>query len=148
MGNFDLSLILPPNYPFKPPTVTFTTKIYHPNISNDTPPNSGTMCLGMLKDSDWKPSTKMSAVLEFTRQLLKGEIASLSQWHRHSQPSQGRPRYIDRFLTLQNRTQMMPSRPKSPTSIATTAPRTREKPKSGLSDTPAVRNELTMTTSA
>ncbi|KIV79359.1 hypothetical protein, variant 2 [Exophiala sideris] len=70
-GTFSLSLTLPPNYPFKPPTVTFTTKIYHPNISNDSPPNSGTMCLGMLKDSEWKPSTKMSAVLEFTRQLLE-----------------------------------------------------------------------------
>ncbi|KIX03228.1 uncharacterized protein Z518_06780 [Rhinocladiella mackenziei CBS 650.93] len=70
-GNFNLSLTLPPNYPFKPPTVTFITKIYHPNISNDSPPNSGIMCLGMLKDSEWKPSTKMSAVLEFARQLLK-----------------------------------------------------------------------------
>ncbi|KAL2436303.1 Ubiquitin-conjugating enzyme E2 14 [Exophiala dermatitidis] len=70
-GTFNLSINLPQNYPFKPPTVVFTTKVYHPNISNDTPPNSGTMCLGMLKDSDWKPSTKMSAVLEFARQLLK-----------------------------------------------------------------------------
>lgn len=78
MGNFNLSLTLPPNYPFKPPTVTFTTKIYHPNISNDSPPNSGTMCLGMLKDSEWKPSTKMSAVLEFTRQLLKGTLPLFS----------------------------------------------------------------------
>lgn len=70
-GTFFLSLVLPPTYPFKPPTVTFTTKIYHPNISNDTPPNSGVMCLGMLKPEEWKPSTKLSAVLEFARQLLK-----------------------------------------------------------------------------
>ncbi|KAK5447821.1 hypothetical protein LTS15_009320 [Exophiala xenobiotica] len=70
-GKFDLSITLPQTYPFKPPTVTFATKIYHPNISNDSPPNSGTMCLGMLKDSEWKPSTKMAAVLEFARQLLK-----------------------------------------------------------------------------
>jgi hypothetical protein len=32
------------------------------------------MCLGMLKDSEWKPSTKMAAVLEFARQLLKGML--------------------------------------------------------------------------
>ncbi|KIW53358.1 hypothetical protein PV05_08938 [Exophiala xenobiotica] len=70
-GKFDLSITLPQTYPFKPPIVTFATKIYHPNISNDSPPNSGTMCLGMLKDSEWKPSTKMAAVLEFARQLLK-----------------------------------------------------------------------------
>jgi len=68
---FTLTLILPTNYPFKPPTVTFTTKVYHPNISNDSPPNSGTMCLGMLRDTEWKPSTKIIAVLEFARQLLK-----------------------------------------------------------------------------
>ena len=72
MGTFNLLLTLPPQYPFKPPTVTFTTKIYHPNISNDSPPNTGTMCLGMLRDSEWKPSTKMAAVLEFVRQLLRG----------------------------------------------------------------------------
>lgn len=29
------------------------------------------MCLGMLKPDLWKPSTKLAAVLEFTRQLLK-----------------------------------------------------------------------------
>ena len=28
------------------------------------------MCLGMLRDSEWKPSTKMGAVLEFIRHLL------------------------------------------------------------------------------
>jgi len=74
-GKFDLELTLPPNYPFKPPTVTFKTKLYHPNVSNDTPPNSGLMCLGMLRDSEWKPSTKMSAVLEYIRHLLRGKLS-------------------------------------------------------------------------
>lgn len=32
------------------------------------------MCLGMLKPDLWKPSTKLNAVLEFTRQLLKGKL--------------------------------------------------------------------------
>lgn len=32
------------------------------------------MCLGMLRDSEWKPSTKMSAVLEFIRHLLRGRL--------------------------------------------------------------------------
>jgi len=70
-GLFNLNLTLPPTYPFKPPVLNFTTKIYHPNISNDSPPNTGAMCLGMLKPDLWKPSTKISAVLEFARQLLK-----------------------------------------------------------------------------
>lgn len=29
------------------------------------------MCLGMLKPDEWKPSSRISAVLEFARQLLK-----------------------------------------------------------------------------
>ena len=70
-GTYSINLNLPSTYPFKPPTVTFTTKIYHPNISNDSPPNSGQMCLGLLRDSEWKPSTKMNNVLEFIRQLLR-----------------------------------------------------------------------------
>lgn len=28
------------------------------------------MCLGMLRSDEWKPSSKISAVLEFARQLL------------------------------------------------------------------------------
>jgi ubiquitin-conjugating enzyme E2 D/E len=28
------------------------------------------MCLGMLKSDEWKPSSRIAAVLEFTRQLL------------------------------------------------------------------------------
>lgn len=29
------------------------------------------MCLGILKSEEWKPSTKIAAVLGFARQLLK-----------------------------------------------------------------------------
>lgn len=72
-GKYEIEITLPSNYPFKPPTVSFKTKIYHPNVSNDSPPNSGMMCLGMLRDNEWKPSTKMSAVLEFIRHLLRGK---------------------------------------------------------------------------
>ncbi|KAF3492267.1 ubiquitin-conjugating enzyme E2 4 [Arthroderma uncinatum] len=66
-GTFQINLSLPTDYPFKPPTVSFATKIYHPNVSND---DKGTMCLGMLKSDEWKPSSKLYAVLEFARQLL------------------------------------------------------------------------------
>lgn len=66
-GTFLINLTLPKEYPFKPPTVSFATKIYHPNVSND---DKGSMCLGMLKSDEWKPSSRISAVLEFARQLL------------------------------------------------------------------------------
>ncbi|KAL5043792.1 hypothetical protein BDW71DRAFT_216152 [Aspergillus fruticulosus] len=66
-GRFELKLTLPTEYPFKPPTVSFVTKIYHPNVTND---DKGSMCLGMLKADEWKPSSRLSAVLEFARSLL------------------------------------------------------------------------------
>ncbi|KAL0636662.1 hypothetical protein Q9L58_004394 [Maublancomyces gigas] len=66
-GTFKLLLTLPANYPFKPPILSFQTKIYHPNVSND---DKGSMCLGILRSDQWKPSCKIMAVLEMARGLL------------------------------------------------------------------------------
>jgi len=66
-GHFKLLLVLPPDYPFKPPTLNFQTKIYHPNVSND---DKGSMCLGMLRSDTWKPPNRISAVLKLARDLL------------------------------------------------------------------------------
>ncbi|KAH7240907.1 ubiquitin-conjugating enzyme/RWD-like protein [Fusarium redolens] len=66
-GKFGILLTLPTEYPFKPPVVKFVTRIYHPNVTNESP---GNICLGLLKPDSWKPSTKLSAVLEALRNLL------------------------------------------------------------------------------
>ncbi|KAF2084986.1 ubiquitin-conjugating enzyme [Saccharata proteae CBS 121410] len=66
-GTFKLLLTLPKDYPFKPPVLSFQTKIYHPNVSND---DKGLMCLGMLRPDEWKPPNKLSAVLNMVRNLL------------------------------------------------------------------------------
>lgn len=66
-GRFELSIVLPPDYPFKAPQVTFATRIYHPNVTND---NVGSICLGMLKSENWKPASRVRAVLDAVRQLL------------------------------------------------------------------------------
>ncbi|XP_006875812.1 PREDICTED: ubiquitin/ISG15-conjugating enzyme E2 L6 [Chrysochloris asiatica] len=56
---FNLNIIFPEEYPFKPPTVKFTTKIYHPNVDEN-----GQMCLPIISNENWKPSTKTCQVLE------------------------------------------------------------------------------------
>jgi ubiquitin-protein ligase len=66
-GNFAITVELPKDYPFKAPVVKFTTRIYHPNITNDS---LGNICLGILKSENWKPASKLSAVLEAVRGLL------------------------------------------------------------------------------
>jgi len=67
-GHFTINIILPKEYPFKPPTVSFRTKIYHPNVTND---DKGAMCLGMLRADEWKPPNKIKDVLELVRAILK-----------------------------------------------------------------------------
>lgn len=67
-GRFGIVLSLPTDYPFKPPVVKFSTRIYHPNVTNDS---LGNICLGLLKPDAWKPSTKIRAVLEALANLLE-----------------------------------------------------------------------------
>ena len=53
-GAFKIALAFPTDYPFKPPKVTFSTKIYHPNVDEH-----GAICIGILKGEAWKPATKI-----------------------------------------------------------------------------------------
>ncbi|OAR04577.1 hypothetical protein LLEC1_02183 [Akanthomyces lecanii] len=66
-GRYGVVVALPAEYPFKAPVVKFATRIYHPNVTNDS---LGSVCLGLLKTESWKPSTKIVAVLDALRNLL------------------------------------------------------------------------------
>ena len=66
-GRFGVVVQLHENYPFRSPTVTFATRIYHPNVTND---NLGNICLSVLKPENWKPAVKLVSVLEAVRNLL------------------------------------------------------------------------------
>jgi ubiquitin-conjugating enzyme E2 L3 len=57
-GVFFLNIYFPTDYPFKPPKITFKTKIYHPNIDE-----KGQVCLPIINAENWKPATKTDQII-------------------------------------------------------------------------------------
>ncbi|EKM83017.1 hypothetical protein AGABI1DRAFT_111546 [Agaricus bisporus var. burnettii JB137-S8] len=68
-GTFRFNLSLPPNFPFKAPTVTFTTKIYHPGINEE-----GAICIPVLRD-EWKPTITLASVLQTIKEKVNNPSA-------------------------------------------------------------------------
>ncbi|GBB90369.1 hypothetical protein RclHR1_01730017 [Rhizophagus clarus] len=62
-GIFFLDILFSTDYPFKPPKIKFTTKIYHTNISSN-----GIICVDL--DNRWSPGISISEVLMSIRDLL------------------------------------------------------------------------------
>ncbi|XP_037548500.1 ubiquitin-conjugating enzyme E2 L3 [Nematolebias whitei] len=58
-GAFRIEIVFPAEYPFKPPKITFKTKIYHPNIDE-----KGQVCLPIISVENWKPATRTSQVIQ------------------------------------------------------------------------------------
>ena len=65
-GVFNVALDFPIEYPFKPPKVKFTTKIYHPNIKFE----GGDICMDTINDT-WSPTRNVRSILETLYQLLQ-----------------------------------------------------------------------------
>ena len=62
-GVFVFDVIIPREYPFKPPQVSCLTTIFHPNFFRKK------ICLGIL-GQDWHPSADLVDVIESLRFLL------------------------------------------------------------------------------
>ena len=70
-GTFVVDLRFPPDYPFKPPRVSFVTPLYHPNAraaAPGEPPSSGAVCLDVL--AEWCPALTTSMILTCVVALL------------------------------------------------------------------------------
>jgi len=64
-GIFFLRLIMPFDYPFTPPKVTFITKIYHCNIDE-----TGNIRLDILTESGWSPQLSICRILVLIVDLI------------------------------------------------------------------------------
>ncbi|XP_026539560.1 ubiquitin-conjugating enzyme E2 L3-like isoform X1 [Notechis scutatus] len=57
-GAFRIEISFPCEYPFKPPTIRFKTKIYHPNVDE-----MGKCCLPIISAQNWKLDTTIEQVI-------------------------------------------------------------------------------------
>ena len=65
-GFFRVEVVIPREFPFLPPKIIWYTKIWHPNISYDSPAK---VCESIL-NRDWVPSLHIFSIIETMRALL------------------------------------------------------------------------------
>ena len=64
-GLFETLIKVSPGYPFKPPKLWVTNKVYHPNVDIDT----GYTHLQILREEEWKPIMTINSII-FAFELL------------------------------------------------------------------------------
>lgn len=64
-GTYTIDIRISPEYPFRPPTMRFDTKVWHPNVSSQT----GAICLDTLS-SAWSPVLTIKSALLSLQSLL------------------------------------------------------------------------------
>ncbi|KAI1445024.1 ubiquitin-conjugating enzyme/RWD-like protein [Annulohypoxylon stygium] len=119
-GNFVVDVIIPNEYPFRPPVMKFDTKVWHPNISSQT----GAICLDTLS-SAWSPVLTIKSTLlslqglfespepkdpqdaEVARMMINDREAFNKKAHEWAVLHAGAPRNSN-FQSVQPRTPIVP----------------------------------------
>ena len=74
-GTFKLLLTFTEDYPNKPPTVKFLSRMFHPNIYAN-----GELCLDILQNR-WSPTYDVTAILTSIQSLLHDPNPNRWEWH-------------------------------------------------------------------
>ncbi|XP_026189855.1 ubiquitin-conjugating enzyme E2 27 [Cyclospora cayetanensis] len=68
-GVFYLDIVIPGDYPYNPPKISFLTKVWHPNVSSQT----GAICLDILKH-EWSPALSIRTALLSIQAMLADPV--------------------------------------------------------------------------
>jgi ubiquitin-protein ligase len=70
-GTFFIDLAIPQDYPHRPPTVTFATTVFHPQINAQ-----GGVCLPCVNAENWTSTTTIKDVIVGCQTLLGDPVAA------------------------------------------------------------------------